>query len=109
MLRRLRMDDNLIVFRTNLDAADLRIANIKHFAPIRGSDRHGAERVLMALNLGADPTAVDFGSPKIRGRILISSFADRDGEPLVGSVDLRGDEGLTIEPEADVPLPSDVA
>jgi hypothetical protein len=34
MLRRLRMDDNLIVFRTNLDAADLRIANIKHFAPI---------------------------------------------------------------------------
>jgi alpha-glucosidase len=71
--------------------------------------QHGAERVLIALNLGADPTAVDFGSPKIRGRILVSSFADRDGETVVGSVDLRGGEGLTIEPEADVPLPSDVA
>jgi hypothetical protein len=109
MLRRLRMDDNLIVFRTNLDAADMRIANIKHFAPIAVPIVMVPKGVLMALNLGADPTAVDFGSPKIRGRILISSFDDRDGEPLVGSVDLRGGEGLTIEPEADVPLPSDVA
>ena len=49
--------------------------------------QHGTERVLIALNLGADPTAVDFGSPKIRGRILVSSFADRDGETVVGSVE----------------------
>jgi alpha-glucosidase len=74
-----------------------------------GEPPHDRLLPLIGLNLGADPTAVDFGSPKIRGRILVSSFADRDGETVVGSVDLRGGEALTIEPEADVPLPSDVA
>jgi alpha-glucosidase len=68
----------------------------------------GADRVLVALNLGSDATSVDFTSIHFRGRVLVSSFADRDGEALTGSIDLRGDEGLVIELRPDVHTPAAV-
>jgi alpha-glucosidase len=68
----------------------------------------GADRVLVALNLGSDATSVDFTSIHFRGRVLVSSFADRDGEVLTGSIDLRGDEGLVIELRPDVHTPAAV-
>jgi alpha-glucosidase len=65
----------------------------------------GADRVLVALNLGSEATAVDLSATDFRGKVLLSSFADRDGEALTGSIDLRGDEGLVIEIRPDVTLP----
>jgi alpha-glucosidase len=65
----------------------------------------GTDRVLVALNLGPDATAVDFTATRFQGQVLLSSFADRDGEKLAGSIDLRGDEGLVIELPANVLTP----
>ncbi len=54
------------------------------------------ERILVALNLGGEPTAVSFPSGPLAGRVLVSAFGDRDGQTIETSVDLRGDEGLVI-------------
>jgi hypothetical protein len=35
--------------------------------------------------------------PAIRGKVLVSTGADRDGERVADSITLRGDEGLVIE------------
>jgi alpha-glucosidase len=65
---------------------------------------HRDERVLVALNLGAEPTAVRFPAP-LHGRVLVSAFADRDGEPVDDGVELRSHEGLVIRlaPGAAIP------
>jgi len=59
--------------------------------------REGAgRRFLIALNLGqqAQSFAVsDLGS----GRVVLSTYLDRDGEPVSGALALRGDEGLIVE------------
>ena len=52
------------------------------------------ERVLIALNLGSEPVAVAFPEEGWSGRILVSSFADRENEEVRAGVDLRGNEGL---------------
>jgi alpha-glucosidase len=52
------------------------------------------ERVLIALNLGSEPVAVAFPDEGWSGRILVSSFADRENEEVRAGVDLRGNEGL---------------
>jgi alpha-glucosidase len=54
-----------------------------------------ADRVLVALNLGGDPTAVDFPQ-SFHGRVLISCFADREDEVINGGIELRPHEGLVI-------------
>lgn len=54
------------------------------------------DRVLIALNMGFEPIAVSFAEERFFGCVLLSSFADRDGEEVRGSIDLRGNEGLII-------------
>jgi alpha-glucosidase len=55
----------------------------------------GRERLLVALNLGDQPSAGEVAA--LRGRILVSSAADRDGEGIEGRVALRANEGLVID------------
>ena len=66
--------------------------------------QHERERILVALNLGSEAAAVDFGAERCHGRVLLSTLGDREGEPVAGRIDLRGNEGLVIatesEPEA---------
>jgi alpha-glucosidase len=38
------------------------------------------ERVLIALNMGPELIAVSFSDEKLLGRVLLSSFADREGK-----------------------------
>jgi len=55
------------------------------------------ERILIALNMGAVPIAVSFPDKKLPGRVLLSSFADRDEEEVTGRIDLRGNEGILVK------------
>jgi alpha-glucosidase len=57
---------------------------------------HDAERLLIALNLGADPASVQFPQP-LQGHVLVSCLADREDERIEAGIELRGDEGLVIE------------
>ncbi len=70
-------------------------ANGDGLAYLREGD---GRRYLVALNLGRDPheLAPDAGSPW-RGRIVLSTHPDREGEILDGKAGLRPDEGLIIE------------
>jgi len=54
------------------------------------------ERVLTALNLGAAPTSFSVPDETSPGRVLISSFADREGEEVRARIDLRANEGLLV-------------
>ena len=56
---------------------------------------YSEDRILIALNLGADPVSVRLPQP-VQGRVLVSCFADRDGEGIVGEIELRPHEGLVI-------------
>ena len=58
------------------------------------------ERVLVALNFGADAAVVDFGSEQCRGRVLLSALGDREGEPVADRIELGGNEGLLIAVES---------
>ena len=55
---------------------------------------HGDRRFLVLLNLG--PAPCTFDCSERRGRIVLSTHVDRDDEEVVGSVALRGDEGVII-------------
>jgi alpha-glucosidase len=66
--------------------------------------QHGTERVLVVLNLGANPITIHIEASGVPGRVLVSAFADRDGEAVADRIDLRGNEGLTIALEGDAPL-----
>jgi alpha-glucosidase len=57
----------------------------------------GDERILVALNMGSEPTAVAFTSGPILGHLLLSTHLDRDGEEARGSIDLRSQEGVVIK------------
>jgi alpha-glucosidase len=69
----------------------------------------GEERILVALNLGGDAAAIDLASGEFRGRVLVSSLGDRDGESATSSIDLRGHEGLIIELPPQAIIPSTIA
>ena len=69
----------------------------------------GRERILVTLNLGAEATTVTFAHGGFSGVVLVSSFGDRDGEKIDGSIDLRPDEGFAILVEAGVEIPESVA
>jgi alpha-glucosidase len=58
-------------------------------------------RVLVALNMGPEPVVVSFDEERMSGRVLVSSFADRDGEEVRSSFDLRGNEGLVVSVDSD--------
>jgi alpha-glucosidase len=57
-------------------------------------ERQG-QRLLVALNLGAASVATAIG---LRGRILLSTFMDRQAETVDGKLELRGAEGIILEP-----------
>ena len=52
--------------------------------------------VVVALNLGAEPVSVATDAFRPGGEILLSTFLDRQGEKIRGSLDLRGNEGVII-------------
>jgi alpha-glucosidase len=56
----------------------------------------GRERMIIALNMGSQPIAVSFPSERISGHVLLSSFLDREGQEVINSIDLRGNEGLLV-------------
>jgi alpha-glucosidase len=57
---------------------------------------HGERRLLIALNLGSQPTTFDLHAIGSR-RVLLSTSLDRDGESLHQELLLRGDEGVIVE------------
>jgi alpha-glucosidase len=57
----------------------------------------GCPAVLVALNLGDQPVAAVLREKQMHGRVIVSVFADREGEIVRDAVDLRPDEGLVIE------------
>ena len=57
---------------------------------------HEEDRLMVALNLGGEPVAVDLPTGHLDGRVLLSTLMDRTEEKLAGHVDLRPHEGLVI-------------
>ena len=53
------------------------------------------ERVVVALNLGSEPVAADFGSVP-GARVLLSTHMDRPGATLSEPLTLRPDEGVVL-------------
>lgn len=67
--------------------------------------REGAgERFLVALNLGAAPATATL-APQTCGRIVLSTFCDRGGEPMTGALALRGAEGVVVALDAGTVVP----
>jgi alpha-glucosidase len=56
----------------------------------------GSERIFIALNFGPEPISASLPREGAFGRVLVSSFGDREMEPVNDHIDLRGDEGLVI-------------
>jgi alpha-glucosidase len=52
--------------------------------------------LVIALNLGAAPVSVASSSTGLDREILLSTFLDRQGEPIDGPLDLRGNEGVIL-------------
>ncbi len=57
---------------------------------------HQQERTMIALNLGADSVTVMLPDCQLRGTILVSSGADRDGVVVTGDLSLGGHEGVIV-------------
>jgi alpha-glucosidase len=55
--------------------------------------------VTIALNLGAEAVSLELDVIGLHGEILLSTFLDRQGEKIHGTLDLRGDEGVIIGAE----------
>jgi alpha-glucosidase len=53
--------------------------------------------------MGPEPIAVSFPDGRLFGRVLLSSFLDREGEEVTASIDLRGNEGLLVKLDAGDP------
>ena len=62
------------------------------------------DALVIALNLGDQPTSIASEAAGLAGEILISTFLDRGGEKVEGSVDLRGDEGVIIGASRALPV-----
>jgi alpha-glucosidase len=56
----------------------------------------GGDDVVVALNLGAEPVSVASSSIGFGREILLSTFLDREGEAVQGTLDLRGNEGVIL-------------
>ena len=54
------------------------------------------QAVVIALNLGAEPVSMTSEAVGLDGEILLSTFLDREGEQIQGTLDLRGNEGVII-------------
>ena len=55
--------------------------------------RSADSAVIVVLNLGAKPASLPVGD----GMILLSTFMDRQGEKISGTLHLRGNEGVVVE------------
>ena len=55
----------------------------------------GGQRFLIALNLGSQEQTLDLSA--LRGRVVLSTHLDREGEPADGALALRADEGVIVE------------
>jgi alpha-glucosidase len=66
------------------------------------------KRLLILLNLGAEDASTAAAN-FVRGRVLVSTHADRDGEAVSNALHLRPNEGLLVEylESRPVRLPSD--
>jgi len=51
--------------------------------------------------MGPLPVAASFSDEELSGHVLLSSFADREGEEVSASIDLRGNEGLLVMIESE--------
>jgi alpha-glucosidase len=54
----------------------------------------GGGRLLIVLNLGQQEQSFEMGSA---GRVVLSTWLDRDGEPVDGPLTVRADEGVIVE------------
>ena len=54
-------------------------------------------RFLVVLNLGDAPRVFTPEGTAVRGRVALTTYLDREGEPIAGAIALRPDEGLIIE------------
>lgn len=63
------------------------------------------DRVLVALNLGVEPTSVTFARGHLAGTLFLSTFCQRDCEVVRNSINLQGNEGVMVELAADAVLP----
>jgi hypothetical protein len=57
--------------------------------------RSPAEALLIALNLGTSPMSLQLPSLGT-GRVVLSTYLDRDGASLVSDLALRADEGVIV-------------
>jgi alpha-glucosidase len=55
-----------------------------------------SRRMIVALNLEAEPKVVVFGEGEVGGRIALSTHLDREGEAVGSGLALRADEGVVI-------------
>ena len=55
---------------------------------------HQGGRVLIVLNFGRVPASFD--ASRSPGQVLLSTFMDRRGEPVAGTMELRASEGLVV-------------
>jgi alpha-glucosidase len=58
--------------------------------------RSEGKAIVVALNLSDEPISLASNSADLSGEILLSTFLDREGEKVKGTLDLRGDEGVII-------------
>src|ERR1043166_833358 len=56
-----------------------------------------SEKILVALNMGSRPAAVNLPRDNREGCLLLSSFCDRADKRVAGAIDLRGNEGVIVE------------
>ncbi len=74
------------------------------YAPVKAADdllayarEKDERRFLVALNLGPGPRTLGDSGLGRGGRVVLSTFLDREGEAVGETLDLRGDEGLIAE------------
>jgi alpha-glucosidase len=58
--------------------------------------RYGSERLAIALNLGHEAEAVELPERVGPGRVLLSTWLDREGERINSTLAIRPDEGVII-------------
>jgi alpha-glucosidase len=86
-LRRSQPALTIGTYRTVHVAAENVLAYIRETAGVR---------VLVALNLGDQPTTIDLSTEGAGGGLVISTYLDRKGDAELGCLNLRADEGIIL-------------
>lgn len=63
------------------------------FRFVRGIE---GRRLMICLNFGDEPQALELGEHQRHGRLVLSSRLDREEEAVRDAIELRGDEGVVI-------------